>query len=137
MLDDVLRRPVDTTLAVTPRSVHHRDRTVTTVRGLIGGLALALAFALADSFSGGLAVGFTAGLAVGLVLGAWGRFTVVRGWLALNGSLPWRLLAFLDDAHRLGVLRQAGAVYQFRHALLHDHPAASGSPPPTRQGVQQ
>ncbi|HEX2159201.1 MAG TPA: NACHT domain-containing protein [Actinomycetes bacterium] len=135
VLDDVLRRPVDTTLAVTPRSVYHRDRIVTIVRGLIGGLTLGLAFGLADRFSGGPAVGFTSGLAVGLVLGAWGRFTLVRGWLALRGHLPWRLLGFLDDAHRLGVLRQAGAVYQFRHALLHDHLAASGAPPSTRHGV--
>jgi hypothetical protein len=27
---------------------------------------------------------------------------------------------FLEDAHRRGVLRQAGALYQFRHASLHD-----------------
>lgn len=108
---------------------------MTIVRGLIGGLTLGLAFGLADRFSGGPAVGFTSGLAVGLVLGAWGRFTLVRGWLGLRGQLPWRLLGFLDDAHRLGVLRQAGAVYQFRHALLHDHLAASGAPPPTRHGV--
>ena len=26
-----------------------------------------------------------------------------------------------DDAHRLGILREAGPVYQFRHAKLHDH----------------
>jgi len=29
--------------------------------------------------------------------------------------------AFLDDACRQGVLRRAGAVYQFRHARLQDH----------------
>jgi hypothetical protein len=133
LLDDFLRRPVDTTLAVTPRSVHHRDRTVTIVRGLTGGLTLGLAFGLSGRFSGGLAVGLTAGLAVGLVGGAWGRFTLVRGWLALRGYLPWRLLGFLDDAHRLGVLRQTGAVYQFRHALLHDHLTATGRTPPTRR----
>jgi hypothetical protein len=133
LLDDFLRRPVDTTLAVTPRSVHHRDRTVTIVRGLMGGLTLGLAFGLSGRVSGGVAVGLTAGLEVGLVGGAWGRFTLVRGWLALRGYLPWRLLGFLDDAHRLGVLRQAGAVYQFRHALLHDHLTATSRTPPTRR----
>jgi hypothetical protein len=30
-------------------------------------------------------------------------------------------MTFLGDAHRRGVLRQAGAVYQFRHARLQDH----------------
>ena len=32
--------------------------------------------------------------------------------------LPWLLLEFLEDAHRRGVLRQAGAAYQFRHIEL-------------------
>ncbi|NUT47379.1 MAG: hypothetical protein HOV94_08715, partial [Saccharothrix sp.] len=42
-------------------------------------------------------------------------------WWALRGRLPWRLLRFLDDAHRRGVLRRTGAVYQFRHASLRHH----------------
>jgi hypothetical protein len=33
-------------------------------------------------------------------------------------TLPWRLMAFLADAHRRGVLRQVGSVYQFRHIEL-------------------
>jgi hypothetical protein len=33
---------------------------------------------------------------------------------------PW-LMRFLDDAHRLGVLRRVGPVYQFRHARMQDH----------------
>jgi hypothetical protein len=39
----------------------------------------------------------------------------------LTGRLPWRLPEFLDDAYRRGVLRRAGAVYQFRHARLQEH----------------
>jgi hypothetical protein len=31
------------------------------------------------------------------------------------------LAGFLDDACRRGVLRQVGAVYQFRHARLQAH----------------
>jgi hypothetical protein len=30
-------------------------------------------------------------------------------------------MRFLADAHQRGVLRQAGAVYQFRHAELQRH----------------
>ena len=30
-------------------------------------------------------------------------------------------MRLLDDAHRLGILRQVGATYQFRHAALQDH----------------
>ena len=44
-----------------------------------------------------------------------------RGWLPLTGRLPWRVQAFLTDAHHRGVLRQTGGVYQFRHATLQDH----------------
>jgi hypothetical protein len=40
----------------------------------------------------------------------------------LAGRLPGRLPAFLDDAHRLGLLRTVGTtVYQFRHADFQDH----------------
>ena len=122
-------RPVDTTLAVTPQSVHHGDRTVTLVFGLVLGTLMGLGGILALGYELGLMgvpVGWLmGGLLVGNGGSAWGRFTIVRGWLALRGRLPWPLLSFLDDAHRLGVLRQAGAIYQFRHALLQDHLAAT------------
>jgi tetratricopeptide (TPR) repeat protein len=41
-----------------------------------------------------------------------------RFWLACRGRLPWRIMDFLDDARRRGVLRQVGAVHQFRHIRL-------------------
>jgi hypothetical protein len=47
-------------------------------------------------------------------------------WWALRGRLPWRLMRFLDDAHRRGVLRRTGTVYQFRHAHLQHHLAGPG-----------
>ncbi|MFG2500955.1 NACHT domain-containing protein [Streptomyces sp. NPDC048441] len=53
-------------------------------------------------------------------ISAWGRYSVARGWLAVTGRLPWRLTAFLEDAHARGVLRQAGGVYRFRHVELRD-----------------
>jgi hypothetical protein len=46
---------------------------------------------------------------------------MARIWLPLTGRMPWAMTAFLDDAYQRGVLRQAGAVYQFRHARLQDH----------------
>src|SRR2546430_6588015 len=51
----------------------------------------------------------------------WLTYTVARLWLALWGRLPWRLMNFLEDAHRRNVLRQAGPVYQFRHTRLQEH----------------
>jgi hypothetical protein len=63
------------------------------------------------------------GLGVGLPLSiretAWVPFLIVRCWQAVRRHLPWRLMSFLADAHqKRGVLRQAGAVYQFRHVDL-------------------
>ncbi len=45
--------------------------------------------------------------------------------------MPWRLMTFLDDAHRRGVLRQSGAYYEFRHVRLLAHLARDG---PARVG---
>ncbi|MFB9178313.1 NACHT domain-containing protein [Dactylosporangium sucinum] len=91
------------------------------VIGLRGGLVAALVAALAGGLAGGLAVA----LGVGVTLGAWLRFEVARLWWCGKGRLPWRLMAFLADAHRRGVLRQAGGVWQFRHALLRDRLVAT------------
>ncbi|MFD7408428.1 hypothetical protein ACFV7R_38580 [Streptomyces sp. NPDC059866] len=62
------------------------------------------------------------GLHIALADSAWGQFTMVRLGLAALGRVPWRLMDFLADAHRQqGVLRQVGAVYQFRHPDLQRH----------------
>lgn len=52
---------------------------------------------------------------------AWTAYAVAVCHWAVRGRLPWRLMPFLDDAHRLGLLRAVGPVYQFRHAELQDH----------------
>lgn len=57
----------------------------------------------------------------------WGRhhawlayvFRVRR--LARRGHVPRDLMYFLDDCHRMNILRAVGPVYQFRHAALQDH----------------
>ncbi|MGB3444695.1 MAG: NACHT domain-containing protein [Actinophytocola sp.] len=41
--------------------------------------------------------------------------------LRLTGTAPWSLMALFEDAHRLGILRRVGGVYQFRHASLQDN----------------
>ncbi|MEU2731490.1 hypothetical protein ABZ650_27580 [Streptomyces griseoviridis] len=61
-----------------------------------------------------------------LALSAWGRFVVARVWLAGTGRLPWRLMRFLEDAHRRGVLRRSGASFEFRHLRLQTHLAGRG-----------
>jgi hypothetical protein len=66
-----------------------------------------------------------------------GLFTGSRAWLVYAvanlacsrkllgyGLLPFRLMPFLEDAHRIGLLRAVGPYYQFRHAEFQDHLAA-------------
>ena len=75
-------------------------------------------FRLFSSAFGTYEAAFVFGLVFGLVAGygfnaaatAWPSYVLARGWLALRHRLPWRLMRFLADAHRRGVLRQAGAV---------------------------
>ncbi|WP_234429206.1 helix-turn-helix transcriptional regulator [Streptomyces sp. AV19] len=70
----------------------------------------------------GVTSGLGGSLGYALALTAWGQWVVfARIWLPLTGRLPWSVVAFVEDAYRRGVLRQAGAVYQFRHARLQEH----------------
>ncbi len=48
----------------------------------------------------------------------WLRFAWVRLMLAIAGRTPFRLLRFLNDAHRRGVLKRTGAGYEFRHSTF-------------------
>ncbi|MFI2261750.1 NACHT domain-containing protein [Streptomyces tubercidicus] len=64
-------------------------------------------------------LGLAAGVAVALNRTAMGFFILTRGYATLRRRLPRNLMGFLSDAHeRRGVLRQAGAAYQFRHLGL-------------------
>ncbi|MFC8078574.1 NACHT domain-containing protein [Streptomyces sp. NPDC057307] len=68
----------------------------------------------------------TGGLAVGLAAAmnrtACWPYALTRSYLALRHGLPFHLTQFLTDAHRRrSLLRQAGAIYQFRHLELQHH----------------
>jgi hypothetical protein len=126
--------PNNLVAAASPQAVLARDRQVTLLRTLVAALVVALAFALAFAFAVPLTVGLAGRLAFALVLGlmvglmiglflgvsqtTWLSYLLTRGWLAFHHRLPWSLMSFLADAHQRGVLRQAGAVYQFRHIEL-------------------
>lgn len=140
-----LEAPANLTTATSPDDLLAANRT--TVLRLVGPLALLLAlvitalgfpvshavrtvlgppFELLWDVEVGLAVGLTGGIgaAVGYIVAftAWGHwllFTRLR--LPLTGKLPWAVDTFLADAYRRGVLRQSGAVYQFRHVRLQQH----------------
>lgn len=129
-----LEVPIDVRCAVSPSDLLAINRTNVVFHGLVWALVLGL---LAGSVTSatteplrsveiglvfGLEAAFAGGLGYGLSLTAWGQWVALcRIWLPVTRRLPWRLTAFLDDACRRGVLRQAGAVYQFRHAQLQEH----------------
>ena len=62
------------------------------------------------------------GLFCRVVLGSDGsasaQFEWARLWLTCTRRTPWRLIPFLDDAVRTGVLQPVGSAYQFRHIML-------------------
>jgi hypothetical protein len=126
--------------ADTPLTSWRADRTLNLMRattvgltgGLTGGLATGLTAGLTGTPAFGLAVGLTSGLTLALAAGlaagdhhAWMAYLITTYRLARAGRLPRTLMPFLDDAHRLGLLRAVGPAYQFRHAELHDHLAAT------------
>ncbi|MEU2711936.1 helix-turn-helix domain-containing protein [Streptomyces sp. NPDC007205] len=148
----LLETPLDLRSAVNPRGLLNTDRrtaaahllvwtptfglvvgggatvAVTLLQGLLGPLIWPLAAAVKVGVISGLggALGYT------LTLTAWGQWAVLcRVWLPLTGRLPWSLITFLEDAYQRGVLRQAGAVYQFRHARLQHHLAHAHRVPRT------
>ncbi|MFT7839257.1 hypothetical protein Q5530_24195 [Saccharothrix sp. BKS2] len=139
-----LETPIDVRAAVSPADLLRSNRANVVSHFLVWALVLGSVAAVVHGVTGGIAssleVGlvfgvegaFGAGIGYGLCLTAWGQWAALaRIWLPLTGRLPWRLVAFLDDACRLGALRRAGAVYQFRHARLQDHLTGA---PTTRAG---
>lgn len=118
--------------AVEPKALFRADRNRWLATGLTVGLTLAFALRISGdlltavrgvlpvTYRDGLVGGLTVGLAGGIAIRAWGWLGVARVWLAVTGRMPWHVMAFLAHAHDLEALRQAGGVYQFRHALLRD-----------------
>jgi hypothetical protein len=113
--------------APSPVTALHRDRTAAfaflgTAFLSVGVAAALIAMpagrAVPDAAVSVLVSGVPAGLSAVTMFTAWPVFAVARGWLALFRRLPWRLMTFLEQAHRSGVLRQLGATYRFRHELL-------------------
>lgn len=137
-----LESPLDISTAANPVGLLATNRTTVVRQALAVAPMLTIAIAFGGSLVvaalqgllgpllwdplGGLAIGAVGGLTGALsyafAFTAWGQWVILsRMWLPLTGKLPWSMIAFLDDAYRRGVLRQAGAVYQFRHARLQDH----------------
>lgn len=135
--------PSRTDWATTPRSTYQATRALTVLQLCLAVLVASLTIGLTGWLTADLAIGLVGGLAAGLVAGvvgglvgglaarragklvirsgAWLCYVLVICWLANSGKLPLRLMGFLDDAYRLGLLRTVGPAYQFRHAEFQDH----------------
>jgi hypothetical protein len=142
-LTTFLRRPTDSAVAMTPQTVLQSDRALALANVPLYGLATGLTIGSIASLIGGIGVavmitvtiftgiGLLVGLIFSILFSSWGWFIVQRLWLAGLGQLPRKLMTFLDDAHRRGILRQIGAIYQFRHAHLQAHLAGVGADSPS------
>ncbi|GAA1944888.1 helix-turn-helix domain-containing protein [Kitasatospora viridis] len=137
-----LESPLDTNAAASPAGLLAANRS--TVRRqllcLVPTLTLSICFGgfpvadllqpvfgpmtwdLPDGLMLGAIGGLGGSLAYVLAFTAWGQWVVFcRIWLPVTGRLPRDPAAFLDDAYQRGVLRQTGAVHQFRHLRLQHH----------------
>jgi len=140
-----LTSPVDVARATSPAAVLKRERIFVLAYMLAYGMgcgavgvvlerppsrpALGILFGVVAGLSGGLFNGLPWLLIFGHFkrgemeakagAAAWFRFLLAKlTWLGSPPQLPWRLMTFLEDARKHGVLRQVGAVYQFRHGRL-------------------
>ncbi|MFG1992591.1 hypothetical protein ACGFJ7_21690 [Actinoplanes sp. NPDC048988] len=117
--------PVDDRRATSPRAVSRGDASYTALAALLCTAVGAFAAADTGSWSAIAAVAL-AGAFVGVTGTGTYRLFLSRLWLAGRGHAPFRLLRFLDDAYRRGVLRQAGGAYQFRNLTLQQYLADRG-----------
>ena len=122
--------PFDISSIMSPAATLARDRRTALVAGvmagppfgIVAGVMFGILAWLLGGARAGVAVGASAGIIVAVTaavynsfLAAWPYYEMTRIWLVAHHRLPWSLMDFLDDAYRRGVLRKAGAVYQFRH----------------------
>lgn len=84
---------------------------------LVDGLVLGLIFGSAGGLTLGLAFTFVGGRTG---IAAFLQHFVLRFFLSQSGLLPWRLVAFLDEATERLLLRKVGGSYIFVHRLLRD-----------------
>ncbi len=94
------------------------------LNGVMAVIVVGIVYGAGSGAGARVAVGAVSSGIASFVFSAWPSCEIARIWLAMRHRLPWQLMGFLDDAHRRGVLRQSGAVYQFRHIELQHRLAA-------------
>ncbi|WP_063002330.1 NACHT domain-containing protein [Nocardia mikamii] len=131
-----LDRPITLDRPMGPLASLHLDRRAAVIYSLAYAVAAGAATWLHAAISPTAALGAedigvfaVAFFVISYFLTASGRHTITSLWLWLDGRMPLRDMEFYRTAHRRGVLRQVGSVYQFRHALLQDRLAAGARRP--------
>lgn len=119
--------PLDLSSAASPPAALAADRRTGITAGATSALAAGVIIgAIIDSDGYGPTVAILAAIVSlvvawatsSFIVAAWPSYSIARICLAMRNRLPWPLVPFLVDAHQRGVLRQVGAVYQFRHIEL-------------------
>lgn len=120
--------------AASPKVALLRARRVAIAVGMVFGTFGGILAGVIAGITSGVIAGIVAGVIAWVVAGAsgitltpWGSYQLGRTSLAMERRLPRKLIGFLEDAHRRGVLRQAGAFYQFRHIELQHRLANRGT----------
>lgn len=128
-------KPTPESRVTTPTASWEADRTLNLLRIGVTMLVFWIVVGIVLTLTAGPAIGVVFGIVFGVMAGttagvrggdhrAWAAYAVATWWLRWKKLLPRRLMPFLDDCHRLGLLRAVGPLYQFRHAEFQDHLAA-------------
>jgi hypothetical protein len=135
------RTPADDSPVATPAASYIADHRAglafALAAGLVAGLAFGLAtalvywedeltmwqqtYALTTGLLTGVVAALAAGVTVGLTCGSARQVRFAQTALRIRGRGRVRFIPLLEDAMNRQVLRQAGAVYQFRHAELQEY----------------
>ncbi|WP_261553872.1 TIR domain-containing protein [Frankia tisae] len=131
---EVWLTPVANEPSATPKSTYLLDRRTALVCGGAGGLMFGALVGLTISNYFGPALGITVGLYAtalfGLLFGN-GNSVAVLFFEIFNLCTQGHrvgIIQSLERAHASGILRTAGALYQFRHAELQEYLAGLGRP---------
>ncbi|MFE0522979.1 trypsin-like peptidase domain-containing protein [Streptomyces sp. NPDC058954] len=133
-----LAKPITSVEERSPVAILRTDRKATMITAGVSGAVATLVIAglkmgtgswLSTAASTGFEMG--AGLALTVAYGsgsAWITFVLARIWLTVRRQVPPRLFRALHKAQEVGVLRPAGAAYQFRHDEFRDHLSRTSEP---------
>lgn len=115
----IFNGPIDTVRASSPELVFKGDRAVSIAGAALTAPAVGLTtWLLIRNIGESIGAALSAAAGVSIAMSSWGWYLVVIIWLFFRKQLPLRFMKFSIDAYGRGVLRRAGAVYQFRHARL-------------------